>query len=261
MKILMLLTGIKELTLRDGQKYSTGFWAEEFAVPYKKFKNARYEIEIATVGGIVPVPDESSLTTEGQSWVRPKGTYRDDAAKVQEYKKIIDEALELRNPRNVQDFTKDNMKKYAGIYFVGGHGCLGDMAGSESMGSITIWAKELNIPIAAVCHGHCGLIKAVDDDGNWIFKGYDLTCFSHDEEKTTSLYKNIPFILKDRLKKLGGKYSKSPIMWGSYVIVDRNLITGQNPYSSVELADVFLKSIEYLKEIKEKSIRKPARII
>ena len=34
MKILILVTGVTRLTLQDGVKYPSGFWAEEFAIPY-----------------------------------------------------------------------------------------------------------------------------------------------------------------------------------------------------------------------------------
>jgi putative intracellular protease/amidase len=41
--------------------------------------------------------------------------------------------------------------------------------------------------------------------------------------------------VEDELKRLGGLYEKGPD-WSSFVLVDGNLITGQNPASSVEAA-------------------------
>jgi putative intracellular protease/amidase len=41
--------------------------------------------------------------------------------------------------------------------------------------------------------------------------------------------------VEDELKRLGGLYAKGPD-WSSFVLVDGNLITGQNPASSVEAA-------------------------
>jgi hypothetical protein len=38
----------------------------------------------------------------------------------------------------------------------------------------------------------------------------------------------VPFLLEDKLKELGGDYSRVAD-WGEYVVVDGNLITGQNP--------------------------------
>ena len=41
---------------------------------------------------------------------------------------------------------------------------------------------------------------------------------------------------KDKLVELGADYSKAAEPWGSHVVVDRNVYTGQNPQSSEELA-------------------------
>lgn len=243
MKILILVTNAAKLTLKDGEKAPSGFWAEEFAVPYQKFIEVGYQVDVATVGGISPTPDASSLAPETQPWVRPPGTYEDDVGKTEEYKKIIETAKELKNPLDVAKITKEQVAKYRGVYYAGGHGCMEDMPKSQAMGNVAKWANELNIPIAAVCHGHCGLLTAKDDKGEWLFKGYNLTCFSHDEEKATRLYDRIPFVLQEELENLGANYSKSPVIWGSHIVEDRNLITGQNPYSSEQLADVFLKRL------------------
>jgi putative intracellular protease/amidase len=44
------------------------------------------------------------------------------------------------------------------------------------------------------------------------------------------------------LRKLGVDYSKGPL-WEPYVLVDRNLYTGQNPASAGPLALEFLKQL------------------
>ncbi|MNL09134.1 hypothetical protein D3C87_1298830 [compost metagenome] len=49
----------------------------------------------------------------------------------------------------------------------------------------------------------------------------------------------VPFLVEDELIKLGGDYSKGAD-WGSYVLKDGNLITGQNPGSSEETAKELL---------------------
>lgn len=49
MKILMVLTSHAELG-NTGKK--TGFWLEEFAVPYYVFKNAGAEVVLASPAGV-----------------------------------------------------------------------------------------------------------------------------------------------------------------------------------------------------------------
>ena len=49
----------------------------------------------------------------------------------------------------------------------------------------------------------------------------------------------MPFLVEDELKAKGGVYSKGAD-WGSYVVRDGLLITGQNPASSAEAADALV---------------------
>ncbi|WJY98017.1 hypothetical protein CFOUR_08065 [Corynebacterium fournieri] len=67
--------------------------------------------------------------------------------------------------------------------------------------------------------------------------------FSNDEERDAGLADKAPWLLKDRLVALGAKYDKTPEPWASYVTVDGNLYTGQNPSSSHELAQCLVKDL------------------
>jgi putative intracellular protease/amidase len=55
----------------------------------------------------------------------------------------------------------------------------------------------------------------------------------------------VPFLVEDELKRLGGLYAKGPD-WASFVQVDGNLITGQNPASSSAVAQEQLKMLATL---------------
>jgi putative intracellular protease/amidase len=55
----------------------------------------------------------------------------------------------------------------------------------------------------------------------------------------------VPFLVEDELKRLGGLYAKGPD-WASFVQVDGNLITGQNPASSSAAAQEQLKMLATL---------------
>jgi putative intracellular protease/amidase len=66
-----------------------------------------------------------------------------------------------------------------------------------------------------------------------------VTGFSNSEEEAVGKVEHCPFSLEDKLKELGGIYSKGAD-WSSYVVVDGNLVTGQNPQSSEEVANAVL---------------------
>ena len=59
--VLMVLTGAKVWTMKDGRPHPTGFWAEEFVRPHKTFTEAGFEVSIATPHGTTPTVDPLSL--------------------------------------------------------------------------------------------------------------------------------------------------------------------------------------------------------
>src|SRR5215813_4260470 len=98
-RLLTILTNASHLTLTDGEAYPSGFWAEEFAVPYQLFRKAGYAVDFATLGGIAPTVDQSSIDPDFMKWVRPSFTQIDDAAAAATYRTTIDQAADLRSPK------------------------------------------------------------------------------------------------------------------------------------------------------------------
>lgn len=60
-KLLFVMTGTAYWTLKDGTRYATGYWAEEFAAPYKALTEAGHQVVVAPPGGVVPTVDMMSL--------------------------------------------------------------------------------------------------------------------------------------------------------------------------------------------------------
>ena len=52
----------------------------------------------------------------------------------------------------------------------------------------------------------------------------------------------VPFLLEDALRELGAVYEKG-CDWGSHVVIDRQLVTGQNPASSEAAAKALLRML------------------
>src|SRR5262245_34344804 len=244
--LLTILTNTAHLTLTDGEAYPSGFWAEEFAVPYQIFKKAGYAVDFATLGGIAPTVDASSLDPDFMKWVRPSYTQIDDAAAAATYRAAIEQAEGLRSPKDVARLTEDHIDSYDGIYIVGGHGCMEDMRASPAMTKFLLAVLARDKPLASVCHGPTAFLSPRDPAGQSPFAGYRVTCFSHVEEFQTRINGRLPLVLELELKRLGMEYSKGPYPWGSHVVVDRNLVTGQNPFSSEALANQFLDLLRTL---------------
>ncbi|GGI24124.1 type 1 glutamine amidotransferase domain-containing protein [Pedobacter mendelii] len=225
MKVLMVLTSHSELG-NTGEK--TGFWIEEFAAPYYVMADAGVEITIASPKGGQPPIDPKSDAPDAQT----------DATK--RFK--ADEELKTKLSDTVK-LDDVNEADFDAVFYPGGHGPLWDLANDERSISLIESFYNAEKPVAFVCHAPGVLIKVKDQNGDPLVKGKEVTGFSNTEEEAVKLTDVVPFLLEDEFKKLGGHYSKGAD-WSSYVKKDGLLITGQNPGSSEEAAEVLLKALE-----------------
>jgi putative intracellular protease/amidase len=79
--------------------------------------------------------------------------------------------------------------------------------------------------------------------------GKRVAAFTNEEEKAGKLDTVMPFLLETRLREQGARHESGPL-WGSFTVRDGNLITGQNPASSVATAR------EVITALREKSEKK-----
>src|SRR4051794_24885902 len=75
-----------------------------------------------------------------------------------------------------------------------------------------------------------------------LFDGRRLTAFLDDEESQAGFADKAPWPLETRLRAQGAQFHAAPA-WQSSVVVDGNLVTGQNPASSADAARVVLDQV------------------
>jgi putative intracellular protease/amidase len=206
----------------------TGYWAEEFAAPYGELVGAGHEIVVATPGGVVPHVDLVSL--------RPDMAGSQDLAS--EFEETLRSAEELRRPIQLSDVRIDD---YDAVYYPGGHGPMQDLYDDADSGRLLIAALASGRPLAIVCHAPVALL-ATRRNGTSPFAGYQVTCFTNEEEDAVGLRARARWTAEDEVRKLGVAFSKGPL-WAPYTLTDRNLYTGQNPASAAPLAREFLKEL------------------
>jgi putative intracellular protease/amidase len=215
-KILMVVTN------RDhfDNFHKTGLWLEEFVVPYLEFRAAGYEVVVASpLGGVSPVDPNSIPEKVPAEWSSAI--------------KVLKSTVKLEQV----DYTQ-----YDAIVLPGGHGPLFDLPNDPTLARILSYFDEENRIIAAVCHGTAGLISATTSEGKPLVLGRKVTGFTNAEEKIAQLDQLVPFALESKLRELGANYvSGDP--WSDYVVVDGNLITGQNPQSSITFSKIILESL------------------
>ena len=225
MKVLIVLTSHSDLG-NTGEK--TGFWVEEFAAPYYVMADAGVELTIASPKGGQPPIDPKSAAPDAQTAATKR--FNSDT----ELKNKLAHSVKL---------SEVNQADYDAVFYPGGHGPLWDLANDEhSIALIEDFYKH-NKPVAFVCHAPAALVKVKAPNGDPLVKGKEVTGFSNSEEEAVQLTNVVPFLLEDEMTNLGGKYSKGAD-WGSYVKQDGLLITGQNPGSSEEAAQLLLKTLK-----------------
>ncbi|HEY6503731.1 MAG TPA: type 1 glutamine amidotransferase domain-containing protein [Chitinophagaceae bacterium] len=207
----------------------TGLWLDELATPYYIFKEAGAEVTIASPkGGLVPLDPKSQsiliVTSSAKQFLKDE-----EAMNFLAHSIVLEEV-------KAEDFD--------GVFLPGGHGPMWDLADNRILKQLLEKFNKANKPIGAVCHGVVGLISLQNEKEEFLVKGKNLTGFSNSEEESAGLTSTVPFLLETKLLSLGALYSRGSD-YLSYVIVDGNIITGQNPASSGETARKLLALVKH----------------
>ncbi|MFE3587013.1 type 1 glutamine amidotransferase domain-containing protein [Streptomyces niveus] len=226
-KVLFIVSGATYWVLKDGTRYATGYWAEEFANPYKAITDAGHEVVVATPGGVTPNVDMMSL--------RPAMAGGEKGAL--ELEAIIRDAEAMRRPLKLSDVR---LEDYDAVYLPGGHGPMSDLAFDADAGRLLTAQLASGRPLAIVCHAPAAML-ATRIHGESPFKGRKVTGFTNEEEDGVGLSSRATWLLEDDLKdKVGVEFSRGET-WKPYMVEDGNLITGQNPASAEVLAERLLE--------------------
>jgi putative intracellular protease/amidase len=228
-KILFVVTGATHWTLADGTLHPTGFWAEEAVAPYEAFKAAGHDIVVATPGGVVPTVDKGSLAPE----------FNGGQAGADQMAAALASFGELQHPVKLEEVNLDD---YAAVFYPGGHGPMEDLSADADSGRLLTLALETGKPLGIVCHAPAAMLAAIKGDGSNAFAGYKVTGFTNTEETQAGFADKAKWLLQDRLVNAGVDFQEGE-PWAPKTVVDRNLVTGQNPSSAAPLAAELLRKL------------------
>ncbi|WP_310832038.1 type 1 glutamine amidotransferase domain-containing protein [Paenibacillus pedocola] len=215
-KILMVVTNHSEI--KPGK--ATGIWLSEFAEAYEAFQKQGYEVVVASpLGGKSPVdPGSVDVNTPAE---------------------ILNSQEHLVNTVPLEEISES---QFDAIFLPGGHGTMYDLPGNSKLQQLLRQFYENSKIVAAVCHGPAGLVGATLSNGNPLVAGKRVNAFTNPEESQTGLESDLPFLLESKIRELGAIYVAAP-NWVSHVEIDGNLITGQNPQSTLAVADAVIRKI------------------
>lgn len=215
--ILMVVTTADNMN----NEHSTGLWLSEFGEAYVEFANAGHNITVASPkGGKAPV-DDRSLEGEVPQEIQDTAKYLENTIKLEEI---------------------NELDAFDAIFLPGGHGTMFDLPENTKLQEIIRDLYEQNKVVAAVCHGPAGLVGVKLSDNTPLVAGKKVTSFTDAEEVATTLDQYMPFLLETRMRELGAQFVAAE-NWSDHVQRDGQLITGQNPQSTVSVAKEVLKQL------------------
>lgn len=223
-RILFIITSHSDMLNTDRK---TGVWLGEFTDPYYEFKDAGFEVLLASPLGGKPPVDEMSQLTEHITGSNRR--FQDDAEAQSAFAQTV----------KLDDLKADD---FDGVFFPGGHGPLWDLAENEQVGKLINEFSQQKKIIGAVCHGSAAFVSAARENPDFL-KNRRISCFSNAEEKLSMNNDTVPYFLEDVLKNLGANIDNASIPFSSHITTDDNLITGQNPLSAGPAAKMMIEMV------------------
>lgn len=255
-KVLVVMSSANSLELRDGRTYSTGYYLNEFVIPYRRLVEAGYEPVIADPKGDMPVMDKNS---NSRMFFGGDDAAREAALK---YDQTI---TQLNHPRTLASIVSEGTTGYVGLFIPGGHAPMADLLRDKNLGKILVSFHDSGRPTGIICHGPIVLLSAlpnsdafiqsmITNDGKasglaqgWPYAGYRVTVFSTGEEQQLEGEKGlggyVRFYPVAALAEAGA-HVDTVANWHSNVVIDRELITGQQPMSANEFADALVAKLK-----------------
>jgi putative intracellular protease/amidase/ketosteroid isomerase-like protein len=151
----------------------------------------------------------------------------------------------FQKPLPLTGLTDGEIAGSDGVFVPGGHGALTEMSSNPAVGLLLRRLHAGGRVIATVSHGAAALLAAGGrPDGAWLFDGFRLAaCTNEEQAQMPGAPGDLRFSVEDALKNAGAIFDASGSPWASHVVVDRNVITAQNPMSARAAVDAVLKRL------------------
>jgi putative intracellular protease/amidase len=256
-KVLVILSSASELELKGGKKYHTGFYLDELSIPLRKIVEAGYAPVFANPEGNAAAFDPVS---------NDKMFFGNDDNARAEAIRFIDSFAEFKKPKTLAAVLKEGTSGYVGIFIPGGHAPMQDLIQNKTLGDILKTFHTTGRPTGVICHGPTALLSTVSDPvayrnamvagdiftaskiaADWPYAGYRVTVFATGEEQIIEgpgkqLGGSVLFYAADALAQAGAHVDRIAAFQPN-VIDDRELVSGQQPFSSDVFGDAFVAKL------------------
>ncbi|MBY5680585.1 type 1 glutamine amidotransferase domain-containing protein [Rhizobium leguminosarum] len=255
-KVLVVGSNATRIEIQGGGTGPTGQYLNETVVPAMALVDAGYEVVLATPDGSKPHIDPVSDVAQH---------FDGDEAALQRGRAFFKENPGMKNARTLRSVIEEGLDGYAAVFVPGGQAPAVDLMQDADLGEILRHFHARGKPTAFLCHGpiaslaalphareyRAALIsgdekKASQLGKDWQYAGYKMTVFSASEEtpiEDNILHGKLYFNMPDALHTAGGNVSTGAVDFAPNVVVDRELITGQNPRSDHPLGAKLVEAL------------------
>lgn len=254
--VLVVGSNATRTELQGGGSAAIGQYLNETVVPAMALIGAGYAVVLATPDGtkphIDPVSDAAQhFGGDEAAHARAKSFYAGDPS--------------MNQVRTLRSVISEGLDGYAGLFVPGGHAPAVDLMQDADMGMVLHHFHKVGRPTALLCHGPVATaaamprarefraaliagdkVKASECAQGWIYAGYRMTVFSASEERAAEdslLHGKLYFNMPDALALAGATVSTDAEDSAPDVVVDRELITGQNPSSDHLIAAKLVEAL------------------
>jgi putative intracellular protease/amidase len=212
-----------------------GFWGAELAHAWLAFKEAGYEVTIAS-------PDGGRC--ELDAWSDPRDESRYSFGDLitmgflntPEFMQLIEETPAL---------DELDYEEFDALVVVGGESPMFTFRDHDGLKNALRAFYESSKVTSALCHGVAALMDVKLSDGSFLVSGRTITGFANVEEEYADAWVGkqvMPWHVEDVAKQRGANYIQGG-RFKPFAVRDGRLITGQQQYSGAEVARLVIEAL------------------
>ncbi|WP_435625711.1 type 1 glutamine amidotransferase domain-containing protein [Flagellimonas sp.] len=208
---------------------STGYELTELSRAYYVFQANGFEVDIASPKGGEPkvIIDDEDMGEFDFAFLNDK-----------------DAQYKAKNTIPVEQIVPS---EYQAVFFVGGKGAMFDFPENMDIQNIVRELYQSDRVVGAVCHGPAALVNVTLDNGQHLLQNKNVSGFTNDEELLLipDAKDVFPFLLQDELEAQGAHFNEGA-MYLEKISHEKNLVTGQNPWSTWKMAETMVQEMGYV---------------
>lgn len=209
---------------RDQGRTRPGYEMDELSQAWAIFRDNGFEVHIAS-------PQGGAVEADKYDPAHPANA------------RLLADAAAMRQLAATRATARLKAEDYAGVFVVGGKGAMLDLPKDGALAALIGRIHDNGGVVSAVCHGPAALVDVRTADGRLLVANRTVSGFSNEEEAIFGKQwaKEFPFRIEDAMRERGARWEEAPLML-PHIAIDGRLITGQNPYSTIAVAEAVVRA-------------------